>query len=132
MRKYKIEDIIDIECKGYENRKMLNEALMQIKPVSKLVKKNKETGEFISVDTLERAMHGLLSHYKYNTQGINSYYEDGEFVFYTASILRIRETREWIGTVNGATLWEVVAKIIIKVYLDIVSTREKGEQYVSK
>ena len=132
MRKYKIEDIIDIECKGYENRKMINEALMQIKPVSKLVKKNKETGEFISIDTLERAMHGLLSHYKYNTQGINSYYEDGEFVFYTASILRIRETREWIGTVNGATLWEIVSKIIIKVYLDIVSTREKGEQYVSK
>ena len=70
--------------------------------------------------------------YGYRTQGINTYYEEGEdkenkFVFYTVSLLKIRETtREWIGNVYGKTMWETVAKIIIKVYADL--KKEKAEQ----
>ena len=69
--------------------------------------------------------------YGYRIQGINTYYEEGEnkeskFVFYTVSLLKIRDTREWVGNVYGKTLWETVAKIIIKVYADL--KKEKKEQ----
>lgn len=41
-------------------------------------------------------------------------------------VIHVTDTYEWFGDVNGVTLWEVVAKAIIKIYADL--KKEKTEQ----
>lgn len=121
----KTEDILNIDCRKEENKNVLNKFLWKVKPVVKILEKNNYTKtEIAPIELLEQCLHGIMQHYSYCMQGIETYSESGKFEFYTVSILKIRETREWIGNVYGKTLWEVVAKTIIKIYADILKERE--------
>ena len=128
----KTEDILNLDCTDGNNLEQINKFLWKVKPVARILEKNHYTKtEQAPLELLEQALHGIMLRYGYRIQGINTYYEteegkEIEFVFYTASLLKIRDTREWIGNVYGKTLWETVAKIIIKVYEDL--KKEKEEQ----
>ena len=128
----KTEDILNLDCTDGNNLEQINKFLWKVKPVAKILEKNHYTKtEQAPLELLEQALHGIMLRYGYRIQGINTYYEteegkEIEFVFYTASLLKIRDTREWIGNVYGKTLWEIVAKTIIKVYADL--KKEKEEQ----
>lgn len=128
----KTEDILNLDCTKGNNLEQMNKFLWKVKPVARILEKNHYTKtEQAPLELLEQALHGIMLRYGYRTQGINSYYEEKEdkgnrFVFYTVSVLKTRETREWIGNVYGKTMWETVAKIIIKVYADL--KKEKAEQ----
>lgn len=128
----KTEDILNLDCTDRNNLEQINKFLWKVKPVARILEKNHYTKtEQAPLELLEQALHGIMLRYGYRIQGINTYYEteegkEIEFVFYTASLLKIRDTREWIGNVYGRTLWETVAKTIIKVYADL--KKEKEEQ----
>lgn len=128
----KTEDILNLDCNKGSNLEQINKFLWKVKPVARILEKNHYTkAEQAPLELLEQALHGIMLRYGYRTQGINTYYEteegkEIEFVFYTVSLLKIRDTREWIGNVYGKTLWETVAKTIIKVYADL--KKEKAEQ----
>lgn len=128
----KTEDILNLDCTKGNNLEQINKFLWKVKPVARILEKNHYTKtEQAPLELLEQALHGIMLRYGYRTQGINTYYEteegkEIEFVFYTVSLLKIRETREWVGNVYGKTLWETVAKTIIKVYADL--KKEKAEQ----
>lgn len=128
----KTEDILNLDCTDGNNLEQINKFLWKVKPVARILEKNHYTKtKQAPLELLEQALHGIMLRYGYRIQGINTYYEteegkEIEFVFYTASLLKIRDTREWIGNVYGKTLWEIVAKIIIKVYADL--KKEKAEQ----
>ena len=131
----KTEDILNLDCTKENNLEQINKFLWKVKPVARILEKNHYTKtKQVQLELLEQALHGIMLRYGYRTQGINTYYEEGEnkenkenkFVFYTVSLLKIRDTREWIGNVYGKTLWEIVAKAIIKVYADL--KKEKEEQ----
>ena len=128
----KTEDILNLDCTDGSNLEQINKFLWKVKPVARILEKNHYTKtEQAPLELLEQALHGIMLRYGYRIQGINTYYEteegkEIEFVFYTASLLKIRDTREWIGNVYGKTLWEIVAKTIIKIYADL--KKEKEEQ----
>lgn len=128
----KTEDILNLDCTDGNNLEQINKFLWKVKPVARILEKNHYTKtKQAPLELLEQALHGIMLRYGYRIQGINTYYEteegkEIEFVFYTASLLKIRDTREWIGNVYGKTLWEIVAKTIIKVYADL--KKEKEEQ----
>ena len=128
----KTEDILNLDCTDGNNLEQINKFLWKVKPVARILEKNHYTKtKRAPLELLEQALHGIMLRYGYRIQGINTYYEteegkEIEFVFYTASLLKIRDTREWIGNVYGKTLWETVAKTIIKVYADL--KKEKEEQ----
>ena len=128
----KTEDILNLDCTDGNNLEQINKFLWKVKPVARILEKNHYTKtKQAPLELLEQALHGIMLRYGYRIQGINTYYEteegkEIEFVFYTASLLKIRDTREWIGNVYGKTLWEMVAKTIIKVYADL--KKEKEEQ----
>lgn len=128
----KTEDILNLDCNEGNNLEQINKFLWKVKPVARILEKNHYTKtEQAPLELLEQVLHGIMLRYGYRTQGINTYYEEGEdkenkFVFYTVSLLKIRDTSEWIGNVYGKTLWETVAKIIIKIYADL--KKEKEEQ----
>lgn len=126
----KTDEILNLDCTKEGNIKQINRFLWKVKPVEKLLEKNNYTKtEQAPLELLEQAMHGIMLRYGYRAQGINSYYEgegkENEFVFYNVSLLKIRDTREWIGNVYGKTMWEVVAKIIIKIYADLMKEKTK-------
>lgn len=127
----KTEDILNLDCIKGNNLEQINKFLWKVKPVARILEKNNYTKtEQAPLELLEQALHGIMLRYGYRTQGINSYYEErgdkgNRFVFYTVSVLKTRETSEWIGNVYGKTMWETVAKIIIKVYADL--KKEKAE-----
>ena len=126
----KTEDILNLDCTDGNNLEQINKFLWKVKPVARILEKNHYTKtKQAPLELLEQALHGIMLRYGYKIQGINTYYEEGEgkeieFVFYTASLLKIRDTREWIGNVYGKTLWETVAKTIIKVYADLKKEKE--------
>lgn len=128
----KTEDILNLDCTKGNNLEQINKFLWKVKPVARILEKNHYTKtEQAPLELLEQALHGIMLRYGYRMQGINTYYETGEdkesrFVFYSVSMLKIRETSEWIGNVYGKTMWETVAKIIIKVYADL--KKEKAGQ----
>ena len=128
----KTEDILNLDCTDGNNLEQINKFLWKVKPVARILEKNHYTKtKQAPLELLEQALHGIMLRYGYRIQGINTYYEteegkEIEFVFYTASLLKIRDTREWVGNVYGKTMWETVAKIIIKVYADL--KKEKAEQ----
>lgn len=120
----KTDDILNLDCSKEENKAKINKFLMKIKPVQK--KNGNMKADIVPLETLEHVLHGIMLKYGYRAQGINTYYEAERFVFYSVNLLKKRETSIWIGVVYGKTMWEVVAKMIIKVYADC--KREKQEQ----
>ena len=123
------EFLISLDCTKEENKARLNRFLWKIKPVAKLAEREGiETNGKLHTELLENALMGICEHYGYNLQGIEAYRETNEqnkkvFQFWHMGLLD--SERKWIGTVNGITLWEVVAKSLIKIYADIMKGRNE-------
>lgn len=133
----KVEDVLNLDCRDGGNKSKICDFLLKIKPVQKRVTKN----EVPQLGILEKVFQGLCSHYGYTTQGIKPYFEEGEdyrnhFVFYQASMIRKDQVdsgkmlNTWIGYVYGVDMWEMFAKMIIKIYADIKDEerREKNNE----
>lgn len=106
----------------------VNSFIWKIKPLVKLLKENNCTKkQKIPIEVLEKGLIDLCMNYGYISQGILTSCDEKEkrFMFYSASILR-RSNREWLGTVMGKTLWEVMAKQLIKVYSEIRKEQEEN------
>lgn len=123
------EHLVSLDCTKEENKIRLNKFLWKIKPVAKLAEREGiKTNGKLHIELLENALMGICEHYGYNLQGIEAYREEDKknkkvFQFWHMGLLN--SERQWIGTVNGITLWEVVAKSIIKIYADIVKGRNE-------
>lgn len=123
----KTEDIIMLDCKKKGNRELINKFLWKVKPCAKILEKNHYTRtEIAPIELLEQVLYGLCERYPYKLQQIWTYSEGKKFKFYHMGVIHVTDTYEWIGDVNGVTLWEVVAKAIIKIYADL--KKEKTEQ----
>lgn len=123
----KTEDIIMLDCTKEGNRELINKFLWKVKPCAKILEKNHYTRtEIAPIELLEQVLHGLCERYPYKLQQIWTYSEEKKFKFYHMGVIHVTDTYEWIGDVNGVTLWEVVAKAIIKIYADL--KKEKTEQ----
>lgn len=126
----KTEQILDMDCTKEQNKKKLNNFLFKIKPVINFAKKNNiQVGEYLPLELLELIAHKLMSKYDYNHQGVNSYFENGEFKFYICSCTKKENNVvNWIGNVYGVTMWEIFAKIIVKIYAGVRKEKENAKE----
>lgn len=116
----KTEEILLLDCRKEESKKTLNNFLWRIGPCERISRnRGCERAEIIPVETLEQVLHGFCEHYPYKVQQIWEYSENKKFQFYHMGVMRVTDTHEWLGDVNGITLWELLAKAIIKIYADI-------------
>lgn len=122
-RTMKTFEILNLDCGIEKNKTKVNKFLFKVKPIAKEMEKAGKTG-IVPIEILEKVLHGISLKYDYRHQGIMSYYEKNEFVFYTISITKKRKTVDWIGNEYGKTMWELLAKTIIKIYADIMKERE--------
>lgn len=115
----KTEEILNLDCTKQENIKTLNNFLWKIKPLAKLLEKNNYTKTKLApIELLEKALHGLCTKYGYRMQQIWCYKEENNFKFWSCGVMKEIDNNKWLGDVYGVTLWEVVAKLIIKIYAE--------------
>ena len=121
----KTEEILNIDCREEHGREKIESFLLKIKPLRKRVK---EEGE-ITLEVLESVLHGLSIRYGYAVMQIAPYYEEKKrFVFFKGEVMKREEnTNIWKGTVYGITLWELTAKMIIKIYGCVMQEKKKDE-----
>jgi len=122
----KTGDILLLDCSKKENIEILNKVLHKIKPIKKMCGDNKPT-----IEQLEKAIHMIANRYGYRTQQIwffdkEEVGKNAEFQLYSMGIVDKNNGYKWIGNVTGITLWELIAKGIIKIYGDI--KRKEREQ----
>ena len=114
-----------LDCTKEGNKELLNKFLWKVKPVSRILEKNNcDKTELAPIELLEQSLHGLCEHYSYSLQQIWTYNENKKFIFYHMGVVRTYDENKWIGDVTGKTLWEIVAKGIIKIYADIRNERK--------
>lgn len=119
------EQILLLDCTKDGNIEKINKFLWKIKPVVKILEKNNYTRtEKAPIELLEQVLHGICGRYPYRLQQIWTYTEDNAFHFYHMGIMYTIDTYTWIGDVKGKTLWELVAKAIIKIYSHIMEERK--------
>lgn len=116
----KTDDILALDCSKKENKELINKFLWKVKPVARILEKNHYTkAEQAPIELLEQALHGICERYSYKLQHIWTYTDDMKFKFYHMGIIHVVDTYDWKGDVDGKTLWEIVAKAIIKIYAEI-------------
>lgn len=113
-------DILNLDCRKKENRDFIGKVLRKKNLV--------DPDRFPLLEDLEKSFQELCLRYGYNIQGIKPYFELKEnrdrFVFYDVSIIRRDQVdggsfiNHWIGNITGKDMWEVFAKMIIKIYSD--------------
>lgn len=107
----KTEDILNLDYRKEENQEAIQRVLRKIKPLSKF-----SEDENIPFEKLEKLIGLYQNKYAIKIQYIIPNYEGS--IIYSASLLR-SDNFKWIGNVYGMCMYELFAKIAIKMYTEI-------------
>ena len=107
----KTEDILNLDYRKEENQEAIQRVLRKIKPLSKF-----SDDENIPFEKLEKLIGLYQNKYAIKIQYIIPNYEGS--IIYSASLLR-SDNFKWIGNVYGMCMYELFAKIVIKMYTEI-------------
>lgn len=107
----KTEDILNLDYRKEENQEAIQRVLRKIKPLSKF-----SEDEIIPFEKLEKLIGLYQNKYAIKIQYIMPNYEGS--IIYSASLLR-SDNFKWIGNVYGMCMYELFAKIAIKMYTEI-------------
>lgn len=105
-----------VEYKKYDNDKELfQETIKKIKPFRKI------DGD-VPLELLEMFIHKMSKKYLFRPQWIN--FSLGDDKYYSLSFVET-EKHDWIGTVYGATIYELFLKSVLKIFNDIKNNKIK-------
>ena len=107
----KTEDILNLDYRKEENQEAIQRVLRKIKPLSKF-----SDDENIPFEKLEKLIGLYQNKYAIKIQYIIPNYEGS--IIYSASLLR-SDNFKWIGNIYGMCMYELFAKIAIKMYTEI-------------
>lgn len=107
----KTEDILNLDYRKEENQEAIQRVLRKIKPLSKF-----SEDENIPFEKLEKLIGLYQNKYAIKIQYIMPNYEGS--IIYSASLLR-SDNFKWIGNIYGMCMYELFAKIAIKMYTEI-------------
>ena len=107
----KTEDILNLDYRKEENQEAIQRVLRKIKPLSKF-----SEDENVPFEKLEKLIGLYQNKYAIKIQYIMPNYEGS--IIYSASLLR-SDNFKWIGNVYGMCMYELFAKIAIKMYTEI-------------
>lgn len=108
----KTQELLDLDMTEQKNKDLICRMLYKIK----YIQKQTDNPSNITFDILEKTLQGLCSHCSCNVQTIYPYFEDNKFMFYCASVVKKESTTTWSGNVYGKSMFEVFAKLCIKIY----------------
>lgn len=113
------DQVLNFDYSKEENKKIIQKVLRQIKPLSKF----SEEEEDIPLELLEKTISVLANKYVIMPQWVSMTHKGlrkGTIATYSCGITR-SDTYEWLGTVYGSSLYELFAKLTIKMYSEVRS-----------
>lgn len=115
-------DVLNLDCSIPKNRLLLNKFLYKIENIKECCDlEDVKNYSAVRLETLENVFNYFCLKYGYGTQGIKQYYEGGIFIYHHVTILwRDKDVVKWTGNVYGKNMWELFAKMVIRIYADIV------------
>ena len=114
----KTEQILNLDCRKEENKKIIQKVLRQVKPLSKFLDE-----EQIPIELLEKTVSILTNKYEITPQWIICGYRDsaaGCVGYYSVSV-KTTTDHAWLGNATGHTIYELFAKLTIKMYAEVRS-----------
>lgn len=120
----KTEEILRLDYMKDENKEIIQKVLRKIKPLSKC------SDEIIPLEMIEKVAKVLVCKYEITPQWMTMDYRAAILGVYKVGV-KTTTDHKWLGDVYGCCLYEVMAKLVIKMYSDI-KTQNIAERSLSK
>ena len=108
-----------LDCRDEEKLKIINKALLKIKPLSRY-----ENEERVPLEKVETYVEKVQRKYDIKVQYMNFSTHDEESRWYNVSVMT-KKSHEWLGSVHGYTLYEVWAKLALQLFIWIKEGKVK-------
>lgn len=106
------EQILNLDYRKEENKQLIQKVLRKLKPLSKC------SDEMIPLEMIEKVAKVLVCKYEITPQWMTMSYRDAILGVYSVGV-KTTTDHKWLGNVYGCCLYEVMAKLVIKMYSDI-------------
>lgn len=130
----KTEQILNLDFRKEENREIIQKVLRKIKPLSKY------SDEVVPIEAIEKLVRVLVQKYEITPQWMTMSFFEKTHTIYSISI-KTTNDHKWVGTIYGSCLYEVFAKLAIKMYSEVrsgnipvktMTKEEKQREQISK
>ena len=111
----KTEQILNLDYRKEESQEIIQKVLRKIKPLSKYSDESN-----IPIEAIEKLIRVLVQKYEITPQWMTMSYFEQTLGIYSICV-KTTTGHEWLGTVYGMCLYEVFAKLAIKMYSEIKS-----------
>ena len=111
----KTEQILNLDYRKEESQEIIQKVLRKIKPLSKYSDESS-----IPIEAIEKLIRVLVQKYEITPQWMTMSYFEPIISIYSIGVKTTAE-HEGLGTVYGMCLYEVFAKLAIKMYSEIKS-----------
>lgn len=109
----KTSDILDLDYREDKNKKIIQKCLCKIKPLAKY-----SSEEQVPLNALEKFVNDMCIRYEVYVQYITPFYIKDNEMRYSVSSKRT-DTNEWLPNVYAYCIYELFAKLAIKLYSEI-------------
>lgn len=111
----KTEQILNLDYRKKENKEIIQKVLRKIKPLSKY------SDEIdVPIEAIEKLVRVLVQKYEITPQWMTMSYFEPILGLYSIGVKTTTDNK-WLGTVYGMCLYEVFAKLAIKMYSEVKS-----------
>lgn len=111
----KTEQILNLDYRKEESQEIIQKVLRKIKPLSKYSDESN-----IPIEAIEKLVRVLVQKYEITPQWMTMSYFEPILGIYSIGV-KTTIKHEWLGTVYGMCLYEVFAKLAIKMYSEAKS-----------
>ena len=109
----KTEQILNLDYTKEENKNIIQKVLRKIKPLSKYSEE-----EIIPIEAIEKLVYVLVKKYEITPQWLNMSFHSSSCTLYTIGV-KTTTDHKWLGNVYGSCLYEVYAKLAIKMFSEV-------------
>ena len=111
----KTKQILNLDYRKKESQEIIQKVLRKIKPLSKYSDESN-----VPIEAIEKLIRVLVQKYEITPQWMTMWYFEPTLGIYSINVKTTTEN-EWLGTVYGMCLYEVFAKLAIKMYSEVKS-----------
>ncbi len=109
----KTEQILNLDYRKEENQEIIQKVLRKIKPLSKYSEE-----EQIPLEAIEKLIRVLVQKYEITPQWMSMTFHEPILGIYSCGI-KTTTDHAWLGNVYGMCLYEIFAKMAIKIYSEV-------------
>ena len=108
----KTDEIINLDYRKEESKEIIQKVLRKIKPLSKY------SDELVPLEAVEKVVHVLTNKFEITPQWMTMMHNEPVLGVYSIGV-KTTTDHKWLGTVYGMCLYEVFAKLAIKMYAEV-------------